>query len=416
MRIAFLIGEFPSVSETFILSQITALIDCGHQVDIYAECPSKVVKKHGDIDRYELQKCIFYYPTVPKNWVARALGVLPLLFRSTNTRLRPLLEALNIYRHGELAASMRLFYRAIPFVSREDHHYDIVHCHHGHVGAMGVKLREIGAVAGQIVTSFHGYDVNVIPALSGSDVYKELFQKANVITANSQFTIEKLMDLHCAADKIVRLPVGLDVSLYSFREREVSQENAPIRLLTVARLVEKKGIEYSIRAVSKVIEKYPNIQYEIVGDGPLLRRLQQLIVELRLQDSVHLLGWKTKEEVQKYYEQAHIFVLASVTAANQDREGQGLVLQEAQAMGLPVVATLHNGFPDSVIQGRSAFLVPERDVTALVDRLMYLIENPGSWAEMGHVGRKYVEENFDITDLNQQLLDIYRKVQMSKGA
>lgn len=416
MRIAFLIGEFPSISETFILSQITALLDCGHQVDIYAERPSKAVKKHGDIDKYELEKCIFYYPTVPKNFVARALGVLALLFRSSNARLLPLFKALNIYKHGELAASMRLFYRAIPFVSREEYRYDIVHCHHGHVGAMGIKLREIGAVTGQIVTSFHGYDANVIPVLKGSDVYRELFEKANVITANSNFTIGKLTDLHCSVDKIVRLPVGLDVSLYMFRERKPPLGNAPIRLITVARLVEKKGIEYSIKAVSKVIEKYPDIQYEIIGDGPLLRPLQKLISELHLQGTVHLRGWKTKEEVQKHYEQSHIFVLASVTAANHDREGQGLVLQEAQAMGLPVVATLHNGFPDSVIQGKSAFLVPERDVAALADRLVYLIENSENWAEMGCVGRKYVEENFDIADLNQQLIDIYKKVQVSQGA
>ncbi len=408
MKIAFLIGEFPSISETFILSQITALIDCGHQVDIYAKRPSKAVKKHKDIDKYDLEKSLFYYPNIPKNIFSRSLGVLSLIFRGSQTRLKPLFNALNIYKHGELAASMRLFYRAIPFV-KIDQHYDMVHCHHGHVGSIGVKLKEIGAVTGKIVTTFHGYDINVIPGLRGKAVYDDLFQKADVITANSNFTIGKLLELKCPEEKIVRLPVGLDLSLYTFQERVAPQNDTPIKLLTVARLVEKKGIEYSIKAVAQLIKKHPNIEYNIVGDGPLLNQLQQLVVELNLQDSVHLLGWKTKEEVQKYYEKAHIFVLASVTASNNDREGQGLVLQEAQAMGLPVLATLHNGFPDSVIQGKSAFLVPEKDIDALVEKLIYLVENPEQWAEMGNIGRRYVEENFDIHDLNQQLLDIYRK-------
>jgi len=83
------------------------------------------------------------------------------------------------------------------------------------------------------------------------------------------------------------------------------------------------------------------------------------------------------------YSESHIFILSSVTADNGDQEGQGLVLQEAQAMGLPVIATLHNGFPDSVINGKSAFLVPERDINALAERIEYLVEHPGLWPRWG---------------------------------
>jgi colanic acid/amylovoran biosynthesis glycosyltransferase len=412
MRIAFLVGEFPSISETFILSQITNLIDRGHQVDIYAKRPPKVIKKHRDIDRYELEKHIFYYPILPRNIILRVLSVLPLAIQNFRTRFQPMLKALNILKHGEAAASMRLFYYTIPFL-KKDYHYDIVHCHHGNVGLIGIKLREIGAITGRLITSFHGYDVNVIPTLRGDSVYEELFKKADIITANSNFTISRLLELGCPRELIVRLPVGLDTSLYPFQTRKAPLERSSLKLLTVARLVEKKGIEYSIKAVARVIAKYPIVEYNIVGDGPLRGQLQDLIAEYQLQDSVHLLGWKTKEEVQELYGQAHIFILASITAANNDREGQGLVLQEAQAMGLPVVATLHNGFPDSVIQGKSAFLVPEKDVNALADRLFYLIEHPGNWASMGRIGRKYVEENFDINNLNHQLVDIYKKSQMS---
>ena len=103
-------------------------------------------------------------------------------------------------------------------------------------------------------------------------------------------------------------------------------------------------------------------------------------------------------------------MLSSVTDSEGDQEGQGLVLQEAQAMGLPVVSTLHNGIPESVLDGQSAFLVPERDVEALAEKLSYLIEHPEVWPGMGQAGRTYVEEYFDLHKLNDQLVEIYQQL------
>jgi colanic acid/amylovoran biosynthesis glycosyltransferase len=118
----------------------------------------------------------------------------------------------------------------------------------------------------------------------------------------------------------------------------------------------------------------------------------------------------TQDEVRELYADSHIFILSSVTAANGDREGQGLVLQEAQAMGLPVLSTLHNGIPDGVLDGESGFLVPEKDADALAEKLTYLIENPENWPEMGLAGRKFVEERYDINKLNDRLVKIYEQI------
>ncbi|WP_299410513.1 glycosyltransferase [Acaryochloris sp. IP29b_bin.148] len=407
MKIAFLVGEFPAISETFILSQITALIDCGHQVSIYAQRPSKDVKMHKDFDKYQLQDCTFYYPTLSKNIVKRYIYAFSQSASFFWQRPLLILKALNIFKYGREAASLRILYRAIPFLHR-NHHYDVIHCHHGHVGIIGAALREMGAVKGTLVTTFHGYDVNVIPMLRGREIYTHLFQMSDRFTANSKFTISKLIELGCPVGKIDCLPVGLDISLYNFQHRVLPLAEQPIRVMTVARLVEKKGIEYSIRAIAKVISEVPNIKYYIVGEGPLLGQLEDLIVELNIQNYVYLLGRKTKEEVQELYAQSHLFVLSSVTAKNFDREGQGLVLIEAQAMGLPVVATLHNGFPDSVVDGKSAFLVPERDVDALAERILFLLKHSERWPAMGQQGRDYVAEKFDIRNLNQRLVDIYQ--------
>ena len=125
---------------------------------------------------------------------------------------------------------------------------------------------------------------------------------------------------------------------------------------------------------------------------------------------VKFLGAVEQNEVLNLYQKAHIFILPSVTASNGDREGQALVLQEAQATGLPVVSTLHNGIPEGVLDGKSGFLVPERDVNALAERLNYLIEHPELWPKMGFAGRKFVEEKYDIKKLTQQLVEIYQNL------
>nr|WP_235441026.1 glycosyltransferase [Limnoraphis robusta] len=203
--------------------------------------------------------------------------------------------------------------------------------------------------------------------------------------------------------------MGLNLSLYQFKARYL-QANEPVKIITVARLVEKKGIEYSIRAVAQVLKEYPNLIYRIVGDGGLRESLEQLIRELNVSENVKILGWMTQEEVRQLYTDSHLFILSSVTATDGDKEGQGLVLQEAQAMGLPVLSTIHNGIPDGVLDGKSGFLVPEKDVDALAEKLSFLLKNPEKWLEMGQSGRAFVEENYEINKLNDQLVEIYSKL------
>jgi colanic acid/amylovoran biosynthesis glycosyltransferase len=122
------------------------------------------------------------------------------------------------------------------------------------------------------------------------------------------------------------------------------------------------------------------------------------------------LGPINQNECLKLYQEANIFILPSVTSDNEDQEGTPVVLMEAQAMGLPVISTFHSGIPEVVVEGKSGFLVPEKDVDALAEKLEGLIEHPEIWPEMGRYGRKFVEERYDIKKLNQQLVEIYQNL------
>ena len=126
------------------------------------------------------------------------------------------------------------------------------------------------------------------------------------------------------------------------------------------------------------------------------------------------MGWKDQHEVIEILNEASIMLAPSITSKDGDREGIPVGLMEAMAVGLPVVSTYHSGIPELVKDGISGFLVPERDVDALAQKLGYLIENPDKWAEMGLAGREYVENFYDINKLNDQLVDTYQNLLKQK--
>jgi len=406
MRIAFIVDSFPTLSETFILNQITGLIEMGHEIDIYSRFNPNQEKIHPDVAKYNLLDRTYYFRPVPANKLARLLEALYHIIYNFHKNPISILNSLNFFKYGKEALSLNNFYHVLPFLRKKK--YEIIHCHFGPNGNLGVLLREIGAIRGKIITSFHGYDVNTI---TQNDFYAQLFRHGDLFTVNTKFTKAKVLELGGDFKRTYILPVGLSLDKFPCKKRIIKADEA-IRVLTVARLVEKKGLEYSIKAVAKVSCKYPNckVEYNIAGDGPLKDKLKSLILELGMEDKIKLLGWCNENEVRNLFEESHIFVLSSVTAENGDREGQALVLQEAQAVGLPVISTLHNGIPEGVLDGKSGFLVPERNVDALKKKLEYLINHPKICPEMGRAGRKFVEEHYDIKKQNKKLVKIYEEL------
>ncbi|MBU1086338.1 MAG: glycosyltransferase, partial [Candidatus Omnitrophica bacterium] len=200
-----------------------------------------------------------------------------------------------------------------------------------------------------------------------------------------------------------------NIDKFEYSKKEL-KPNQTVNLLSVGRLVEKKGHKYALIALAKVYKKFKNINYTIAGEGHLRSDLEAQANFLGINQIVRFAGNVDQDQAAMLYEQAHIFILPSITSQNFDREGQALVLQEAQACGLPVLATLHNGIPEGVIDGKTAFLVKEKDVDGLAEKLEYLIDNPQIWPEMGQAGRQFVEQKFSSEVLNQQLFKLYSKI------
>lgn len=404
MRIAYFLGVFPSTSETFVLNQIAAVVQAGHKVDIHA-WQGVGQLHHPLLDKCELLKHVFYRPSIPalKGWrVAKACCLFMMLL---------LVDTRHTWRLFQMRSEMslrewiELFFVAFPL--RGGRCSDVIHAHFGPNGLMAVRLRQVGFLQGEIITSFHGFDANVVPNALGKDYYRELFAQGDAFVVSSLFIRKKLLELGCPKEKIKRISVGVDVDMWYFQKREGWQKGKPV-LLSVGRLVEVKGFAYAIEAMAKVRHVFADVQYFLVGDGELKSDLLAQVKALDLEGCIHFLGKKNQAELQELYQQANVFVMPSVRAGDGAEEGQGMVLFEAQAAGLPVVACDTGGIAESLPKG--TLLVPEKDSDALAKAMIRQLKELRKQGYDGSAGRDFVQENFAIDSLNQKTLQLYQSL------
>ncbi len=412
MRVAFILGAFPAVSKTFIINQITGLMDRGHLVFVFATKRGRKELFSEDVDRYNLINITRYTPNIPKSRIVRILAALKLILKYLKQKPFVLLCCLYIFKYRDDIPDFNLVYRAIPFLKNGS--YDIIHCQFGTHGLKAVRLRELGFIRGKVITSFRGRDLSRYLRIKGNRVYTELFAKGDLFLPVSDYFKDKLIELGCNEKKILVHRSGIDCSKFNYFERKPIDDGS-IQLLSIGRLVEKKGFEFSIKAVAQVIMKNKyKLKYTIIGDGPMMDYLSSLIIELKANNSIVLLGARSHEEVIKSLYKSHVFIAPSFTAADGDQEGIPNVLKEAMATGMPVISTHHSGIPELVKDGSSGFLVPERNIDGLCEKILYLSEHPSVWPEMGKKGRNMVKEYYDINKLNDELVNIYHDMQFRK--
>ena len=408
MKIAFLVWRFPVLSEAFILNQITGLIDRGHKVYIHALAgPPKETKVHSAVEHYHLLEHTYHAPERPKNSLLLALKGLWLLLTNLHRNSLSCLALLNASKHGKSSQPWKRIYRAISLLEREP--YDIIHCQFGTLGPAGLLFRRAGLLQGKLITTFRGVDISKHVQEHGEHAYDALFESGDFFLANCEFFRRKAIQVGCPEDRIVVHGSGIDCSRFAFKPRHLAADGL-LRIATTGRLVEKKGIEYSIRAIAQLAQSHPAIEYLIIGDGPLKEDFQRLIQDLKINHRVKLLGWKNQQEIIDILDTCQIFIAPSVTAKDGNQDAPVNTLKEAMAMGLPVISTHHGGIPELVEDGVSGFLTPERDAGAIAEKLRYLIEHPEVWPQMGQAGRARVEELYDMNKLNNELVELYQQL------
>jgi glycosyltransferase involved in cell wall biosynthesis/SAM-dependent methyltransferase len=373
-KVVIVQGGFPVISATFILDQITGFINRGFCIENWATYNPHQQSVHHEVQKYDLLKKTKYIQ-IPNKTAKTDIDAW------TN-------EFLHINNIGSLKS---------------------ISAFHVHYGANFNLIEPLfRKYQGFVLVSFHGYDASRYFKQHGDSCYTYLFRRANLITTPSFIMKNELVKRGCQAEKVIVHRYGVDISKFAC-DRENKSKDAKVVLLTAGRFVEKKGIEYSIKAFAR-LRNQANTEYRIIGDGDLRPVFESLIKELDLGGKVKLLGWRNKEEVLTELKNADIFVLTSVVASDGDSEGLPVSLIEAQACGLPVISTFHAGIPELVENGVTGFLVEEKDVEAIADKMALLIENRQLRDSFSEKAVIRVRNEFDIEKLNDKLADYFKVV------
>ncbi|MEQ4300136.1 glycosyltransferase [Plantactinospora sp. B6F1] len=288
---------------------------------------------------------------------------------------------------------------------------------HAHFGVEGVYAAPVARTLGvPLVTTLHGFDVTIPksrliasrkPSWMNYVAWRsDLFDTGAVFVCVSAHIRDRAVDWGYPADRLVVLPTGVDVDLIPF----AGFVETP-RILHVARLVEKKGTADLLRAFAVVRRVVPEAELVIVGAGPLRERLDRLARELDVSAAVRFLGARPHAETLDRLGRSRLLCQPSVTAATGDQEGLPTVLLEAAASGRPVVATAHGGIAEAVTDGENGFLVAERDVAALAERLTLLLRDRQLCERFGAAGRRMVVERYNLRRQTDRLESLYRTLE-----
>jgi len=374
MKILFLVAEFPKLSETFILNQIDHLRKKGHTVLVAA------LANPGETVIHPQAKEVLPQVVYPPFWAKK-------------------------------------FLRPLYFVSRfGNKQLDIIHAHFGFAGKVGLTLKRFLHLP--LVTSFYGIDAS--PLRFPKSFYRKLFCKGDLFLVLSEDMKKDLLQLGCPENKIRIHHVGVDLAEISKLKSQISKSASLASsgragskfktILSIGRLVKKKGFEDLIQAFKLVLDEVPQVKLKIIGGGPLEGSLRELVRKLGLEKQVKFLGPQPYKAALEELSQADVFALASHKTIEGDKEGTPVVLMEAQAMGVPVVSTRHAGIPEVVANEKTGLLVEERDINGLAKAIIRILKNPELGHRLGEEGRKHIEKNYNIKRQVEKLVEIYREL------
>jgi len=289
--------------------------------------------------------------------------------------------------------------------------YDVIHTHLPRADIFG-GIASLLIPKSQLVSSKHNeywfYDHSSIAAVERW-LCRRRRRVITISAALARFYQERCLVKDPSKLRVIHY--GLDLG--AFDQRLVEKSNTRVCtsldlppdarvVLSVGRLEEQKGHRYLIDAFAQVRFDEPRAHLVIAGEGSLRRQLTLQIERLGLQDCVHLLGWRP--DVPNLMQIAEVFVLPSLW------EGFGLVLLEAMAAHLPVVAFDTSAIPEIVVDGKTGLLVPPRESQALAEGILRLLKDPGLAHEMGQAGRRRVETRFTVDQMVTQTMRVYQEL------
>jgi glycosyltransferase involved in cell wall biosynthesis len=258
-----------------------------------------------------------------------------------------------------------------------------------------------------VVLTSHGTDLFLLDRFPAArSLAGPIFRSASQVTVISSPLVDRVRRLGVPADRITVLPMPVSAERFAPPIHNVRDSG---RMLFVGRLIERKGAEYAIRAVATLRRQGRTVRLTVIGEGPERTQLVSLVAELGVQDAVDLAGALPHDAIADHYRTASMLLMPAVTDWKGEQEGFGMVLVEAMASDLPVVATRSGGIPDVVTDGETGLLVPERDAAALATAAARLLDEPGLSARLALAARADLERRFSPVGLAAGFNAVYRR-------
>jgi colanic acid/amylovoran biosynthesis glycosyltransferase len=388
LKVAYVPSRFPRLSETFVLYEILAVEEQGVDVELYPLIRERAEVAHPEARqlcaraRFQpflswpiLRSQLHFLRMSPGTY----FGTLWALVTGTWGSLNYFAGALAIF--PKVAHSARLM-----AADRVNH----VHCHFSnHPAAAGFIVHRLTGIPYSFTA--HGFDLHVDRHMLCEKLTEAAFA-VPVSEYNRDLMIEECGEP--VRDKLVVIHCGVDTEF--FRPREETSGDRPFTILSVGTLHEVKGQSYLVEACRLLREARVELACKIVGDGRDRKLLNRQIAAAGLAEYITLLGRRDRTEVAELLRTADVLAAPSVPTKSGKREGIPVVLMEAMACGVPVVASRLSGIPELVEDGVSGLLIPPGDAAALADALRRLNDDPSLRRRLGSAGREKVLEEFDV--------------------
>ena len=284
----------------------------------------------------------------------------------------------------------------------------IVYATHWKVGLVPAMLAPL--VGLKVIIGAHGMEVLKEKKPSRQRLIRLAFSRAHRGLAVSEYTRQALVRLGVPEEKVAVIPNGVDVDLFRPRQRSASlvqRYNLQGKkvILTLARLVTRKGQDEVIRALPRVLEKIPSAVYLMVGQGPDKSRLMDLVSSLGLSNRVIFVGYVPDEQLLDHYSLADVYIMASrEISAGGDVEGFGITFLEAGACGLPVIGGRSGGVPDAILEGQTGLLVDPEDSRDIAGALIQILSHDDLARRMGERGRQRVVQAYQWRHMAERCL------------
>ena len=388
-KILYLAPEIPALSATFVYNEIFKLRELNYNV-LVATVHNPVAKVDDTTEKAVGDVFVVYQANIFVSLLSTLLLLIthPINFVKTFADLLSDIFSIGLFNRNAFGLVFRFIYASQLAKYINKNNIKHTHVHFAHVPT-DIAMYAAGMTGTSFSVTSHANDI-----FQRGWLLQEKIKRSKFFVTISEFNKSYLTK--CAPefqDKIKVIYCGVDTTKFTMRTPHI---NPVFTFGFLARIVEKKGLEYLIKASVKL--KAQNIQHniQIVGDGPLSESLQKLTLELGLEEQIQFLGQMPNNQVSSWLKKLNAFVLPSVKDANGDMDGIPVSLMEAMASGVPVISTDLSGIKELVINQQTGFLAISADEDDLANKMISMINN--SEVEINTItqqAEQHVNKNFN---------------------